>query len=53
MTVQTKTNTPAKIYGDAGLIYIRYDAKIETKPSGQQKDRGKPTGIQQYHEADS
>ena len=34
MTVQTKTNTPAKIYGDAGLIYIRYDAKIETKPSG-------------------
>ena len=27
--------TPAQIYGDSGLIYIRYSASIETKPNGQ------------------
>ncbi|MFM7981473.1 MAG: hypothetical protein ACKPKO_19365 [Candidatus Fonsibacter sp.] len=32
--------TPAKIYGDAGLIYIRYHAQIETKPNGQKKIGG-------------
>ena len=26
---------PVQIYGDAGLIYIRYHAQIETKPNGQ------------------
>ena len=29
--------SPVQIYGDARLIYIRYDASIEAKPSGQQK----------------
>ena len=27
--------TPAQFYGDAGLIYIRYHAEIESKPNGQ------------------
>ncbi|MFM7983431.1 MAG: hypothetical protein ACKPKO_29315 [Candidatus Fonsibacter sp.] len=36
MANQTNTSrlTPAKIYGDAGLVYIRYHAQIETKPNG-------------------
>ena len=33
-TVAAKLS-PAQIYGDAGLIYIRYHAHIETKPTGQ------------------
>ena len=35
-----KTFTPSEIYGNAGLIYIRYDAKIESKPGGQKKIGG-------------
>ena len=37
MANQTNTSkfTAAKIYADAGLIYIRYHAQIETKPNGQ------------------
>ena len=37
MASQPRTITPAKLYGEAGLIYIRYDANIETKPNGQKK----------------
>ena len=33
-TVASKLS-PVQIYGDVGLIYIRYHAQIETKPSGQ------------------
>ena len=42
MSNQTNTSkaTPAKIYGDANLIYIRYHAQIETKPNGQKKISG-------------
>ena len=36
----TSKLSPAKIYGDAGLIYIRYHAQIETKPSGQKNIGG-------------
>ena len=36
----TSKFSPAKIYGDAGLIYIIYHAQIETKPSGQKKIGG-------------
>ena len=36
----TSKLSPAKIYGDAGLIYIRYHAQIETKPNGQRKIGG-------------
>ncbi|MFM7982904.1 MAG: hypothetical protein ACKPKO_26630 [Candidatus Fonsibacter sp.] len=32
--------SPAQIYGDAGLIYIRYDAQIDSKPNGQQNIGG-------------
>ncbi|MFM7985722.1 MAG: hypothetical protein ACKPKO_41055, partial [Candidatus Fonsibacter sp.] len=32
--------SPAQIYGDAGLVYIRYHAQIETKPNGQKKIGG-------------
>ena len=32
--------TPAQIYGDAGLIYIRYHAQVETKSNGQKKIGG-------------
>ena len=31
----TSKPSPAQIYGDAGLIYIRYHAQIEAKPNGQ------------------
>ena len=42
MTNQANTSkyTPAQIYGDTGLIYIRYHAQIETKPNGQNKIGG-------------
>ena len=36
----TSKLSPAKIYGDAGLIYIRYHAQIETKPNGHKKISG-------------
>ena len=32
--------SPVQIYGDAGLIYIRYHAQIETKPNDQKKIGG-------------
>ena len=32
--------SPAQIYGDAGLIYIRYHAQIEAKPNGQKNIGG-------------
>ena len=38
----TPKYSPAQIYGDAGLIYIRYRAQIETKPNGQKKIGGSP-----------
>ena len=44
-TVASKLS-PAQIYGDAGLTYIRYRAQIETKLSGQKKDRRLSTGVQ-------
>ena len=43
MQIQPKTMkkyTPAEIYGNAGLLYIRYDARIEAKPGGQKKIGG-------------
>ncbi|MFM7978218.1 MAG: hypothetical protein ACKPKO_02790, partial [Candidatus Fonsibacter sp.] len=38
--INTPTNSPARIYGDAGLVYIRYHAQIEPKPNGQKKIGG-------------
>ncbi len=38
-TVASKLS-PVQIYGDAGLIYIRYHAQIETKPIGQKNIGG-------------
>ncbi|MFM7984040.1 MAG: hypothetical protein ACKPKO_32415, partial [Candidatus Fonsibacter sp.] len=32
--------SPAQIYGDANLIFIRYHAQIETKPNGHKKIGG-------------
>jgi hypothetical protein len=32
--------SPAQIYGDANLIFIRYHAQIETKSNGQKKIGG-------------
>ena len=36
----TSKLSPAQIYGDANLIFIRYDAQIETKSNGQKKIGG-------------
>ena len=36
----TSKHSPAQFYGDAGLIYIRYHAKIVSKPNGQKKISG-------------
>ena len=36
-----KTLKPSEIYGQAGLIYIRYHAEIEDKATGQKKIGGK------------
>ena len=45
MTPETQLkNKISQIYTEAGLIYIRYDAEIETKCNGQQKIGGKRTG---------
>ena len=41
MSKQTK-QTYETIYGDAGLIYLRAPAKIETKDNGQMKIKGSP-----------
>ena len=41
MSNQTK-QTYKKLYGDAGLIYLRAPAKIETKDNGQMKIKGSP-----------
>ncbi|MFM7978047.1 MAG: hypothetical protein ACKPKO_01915, partial [Candidatus Fonsibacter sp.] len=42
MVNQTNTSKlpPAKIYGDAGLIYIRHHAQIETKSNSQKNIGG-------------
>ena len=32
--------SPDQIYGDAGLLYIRYHVQIETKPNGQKNMGG-------------
>ena len=42
--------SPDQIYGDAGLLYIRYHVQIETKPNGQKNMGGLSTGVQQYHQ---
>ncbi|MFM7989046.1 MAG: hypothetical protein ACKPKO_58010 [Candidatus Fonsibacter sp.] len=34
--------SPSQIYGDAGLIYVRYHAQIESKPNGQNNIVGSP-----------
>ncbi|MFM7982925.1 MAG: hypothetical protein ACKPKO_26735, partial [Candidatus Fonsibacter sp.] len=39
-TTNTSTLSPAQIYGDANMIFIRYHAQIETKPNGQKKIGG-------------
>ena len=36
----TSSLTPEQIYGDAGLIFIRYDAEIVTKSNGDKKIGG-------------
>ena len=36
----TSTLSPAQIYGDANMIFIRYHAQIETKPNGHNKIGG-------------
>ena len=41
MSKQTK-QTYETIYGEAGLIYLRAPAKIETKDNGQMKIKGSP-----------
>jgi len=38
------------LYGEAGLIYIRYHATIETKPNGQKKIKGKHPKFLQIEE---
>ena len=40
MNQPSATTTPKKIYGEAGLIYIRYNAEIEVKENGQKKIKG-------------
>ena len=45
MTYSNSSNTtsklsPAQIYGDANLIFIRYHAQIETKSNGHKKIGG-------------
>ena len=42
MASQSNKQTHANLYGDAGLIYIRAPAKVETKANGQQKIKANP-----------
>ena len=40
-TIQSASKyTPAQIYGESGLIYIRYSSLIEAKPNGQKQIGG-------------
>ena len=39
-TPETRVSTVGRVYQEAGLIYIRYHAEIETKPNGQKKIGG-------------
>ncbi len=41
MASQKKPTHPEQIYSEAGLIYIRYPATIDTKVHGQKKINGK------------
>ena len=42
MERQVKTPiAPEQVYAEAGLIYIRYPATIDTKPNGQKKINGR------------
>ena len=42
--MDSKNPKISDIYKEAGLMYIRYDAEIETKSNGQKKIGGKRTG---------
>ena len=42
MQKQNNKQTYETIYGEAGLIYLRAPAKIETKDNGQMKIKGSP-----------
>jgi hypothetical protein len=46
----TSKLSPAEIYGEAGLIYIRYHAQIETKPNGHKKISGARPAFSQIKE---
>ena len=35
MTQPSSKNTPKQVYGEANLIYIRYNAEVGEKPNGQ------------------
>ena len=37
---KVRTFTPSQIYGEAGLIYIRFPGRVEDKPGGQKKIGG-------------
>ena len=41
MNQPSSKNTPKEVYGEAGLIYIRYNAEVEEKPNGRKKIGGK------------
>ncbi len=41
MANQNKPTSSDQIYTEAGLIYIRYHATIDTRPNGQKKINGK------------
>ena len=41
MANQGNPTNPAQIYSEAGLVYIRYPATIDTKPNGQKKINGR------------
>ena len=48
----TPKYSPAQIYGDAGLIYIRYDAQIESQPNVQKKIGGSRPAFRKDHQTD-
>ena len=42
MASQSNKNTYQQVYGEAGLIYIRAPAKVDTRTNGQKKIKANP-----------
>ena len=50
MTVDTRRMAIHQIYKESGIAHIRYDGKVETSPTGQNKIEGSRPAISNMNE---